>query len=86
MSMMNSKFAMKSVLMMGAAAGMMMASGGARAQSSGYTFTAISAPLGTGGTFAPGQSDEIFLQDGLHEKCVTPGSLFPSSAHGDWFL
>jgi len=57
MSMMNSKFAMKSVLMMGAAAGMMMASGGARAQSSGYTFTAISAPLGTGGTFAQGIND-----------------------------
>jgi len=45
MSMMNSNFAMKSVLMMGAAAGMMMAAGGARAQSSGgYTFTPIDVP------------------------------------------
>ena len=45
MSMMNSKFAMKSVLMMGAAAGLMMAAGGARAQSGGYTFTPVNDPL-----------------------------------------
>jgi len=41
MSIMNSKVAMKSVLMMGAAAGLMMTAGGARAQSGGYTFTAL---------------------------------------------
>ena len=48
MSMMNSNFAMKSVLMLGVAAvGMMMASGGASAQTraDGYTFTPINAPL-----------------------------------------
>ena len=49
MFMMNSKVALKTVLMMGATAvGMMLASGGARA-SSGYTYTPISDPLGTRG-------------------------------------
>jgi probable HAF family extracellular repeat protein len=57
MSIMNSKVAMKSVLMMGAAAGLMMAAGGARAQSGGYTFTPVNDPLGVKGTFAEGVND-----------------------------
>ncbi len=52
----NSGIAMKSVLMMGVAAvGMMMAAGGARAQSNGYTYTEINVP-GASPTVAMGIS------------------------------
>jgi hypothetical protein len=37
------------------------------------------------GLLPSGQSDEIILADGLHEKRVAPGGQFPSPAHGDRF-
>ena len=96
MSIMNSRIATKSVLMLGAAAGMMMASAAAMARSSGgYTFTDIRAPGATwteaygindAGQIVGQDSNGSFLDtNGTFTTVSVPGSASPTGGvTGTW--